>query len=74
MIFKLEKQRLTARQHDPDLLSGRILFARLTAYAFDQLVIRILRCSGFLVHRSHYGAKMNQKSSVTKISDFSHRR
>src|SRR5210317_1232373 len=61
-----------ARQHDPDLLFGRILFARLAADAFDQLVSRVLRCSGFLVHLRSIMAAMNQKSSVTKTSNLSH--
>jgi len=60
-----------ARQHDPDLLLGRILFARLAADAFDQLVSRVLRCSGFLVHLRSLMIAMHQKSSVTKTSNLS---
>src|SRR6056297_686296 len=63
-----------ACQHDPDLLFGRILFARLAADAFDQFVSRVLRCSGFLVHLRSLVAAMNQKSSVTKTSNLSLRR
>jgi|SRR6056297_2618528 len=37
-------------------------------------VVRVLRCSGFLVHLGSLVAAMNQKSSVTKTSKLSHRR
>src|SRR6056297_3072118 len=62
-----------AREHDPDLLFRRVMLARLALDPFDQLVSRVLRCSGFLVHLRSLVAAMNQKSSVTKTSNLSHR-
>src|SRR6056297_500251 len=66
---------LTAQtsQHDPDLFISRVLLPGLALDPFDQLVGRVLRCSGFLVHLRSLVAAMNQKSSVTKTSNLSHR-
>ena len=55
---------LQAVQNDPDLLFGRILFARRTADILDDLLAVAPRGSGFLSHLHSLVVKMCQKPSL----------
>ena len=57
---------LQAVQNDPDLLFGRILFARRAANVLYDLLTVALSCSGFLSHLHSLVVTMCQKPSLIK--------
>lgn len=54
-------------QDNADILVRKVGLAGLSADVLDQLVSRVLRRSGFLIHLRSLKAAMNQKSSVVQI-------